>query len=81
MLRTVLTTDAQSFVPPGGALPNLSVKLAVSDGQAGAVIGKGGDTVRQIRADTGTLVKILPQREMPPGVRVTLASCRNSDCA
>ncbi len=75
MLKTLFHTDPASFVPMGGVLPTLSVKLQISDDEAGAVIGKGGETVRAIKADTGVMIKVVPQREMPATVRYRLCVC------
>jgi hypothetical protein len=37
--------------------------------QAGAVIGKGGEGIKMIRARAGATVKVASATDMPPGVR------------
>ena len=65
------------FRPSGGmilcALPMCCFACA-GNAQAGAVIGKGGEGIKMIRAKAGATVKVSAAAEMPPGVRLAALS-------
>ncbi len=58
-----------SALSPGPGVPGICLKLQVTDNEAGAIIGRGGEGVRKLRADAGGNIKVVPSKEMPPGVR------------
>ena len=66
-------TDPSSFTGAFfGRAPtaeSVTLRLLVGNLQAGAVIGKGGDGIKSIRAHSNTNLKVFPIKDMPPGVR------------
>lgn len=47
------------------------LKVLVPGVAAGAIIGKGGDTIAQLQKDTGARVKMSKSHDFYPGMRCT----------
>ncbi len=69
LIFNALLRGDPSALMPGPGLPGVCVKLQVTDNEAGAIIGRGGEGIRKLRTDTGVNVKVTPTKEMPPEVR------------
>jgi len=64
--------DRRSPRPPPHAGPSdddLALKILVSNGDAGAIIGKGGSNISAIKASTGTSVKMSQTGDFFPGTQ------------
>ena len=60
----MLLTDSPTDVVPA----SYTLKLMLTHGQVGSMLGRGGSVVKAIRDRTGVNVSVLSLAEMPPGV-------------
>ncbi|GBG73588.1 hypothetical protein CBR_g16930 [Chara braunii] len=51
--------------PPSTSINAPPTRLLIAGSQAGSLIGKGGDIIKQIRDKSGAVVRILGQEELP----------------
>jgi predicted RNA-binding protein YlqC (UPF0109 family) len=58
IIANICQTKSQSF-PPGQPVDDtISVKVLVANDQAGAIIGKGGEVIKQLRDESGARISI-----------------------
>lgn len=57
-----------------------TLKLLLTNGQVGALMGKGGTAIQSIRDTTGANIRVASQKEMPFGVCPLLPTCRALPC-
>jgi len=50
----------------GGSDSDISIKLLVANDQCGAIIGKGGEVVKQLREESGARISIGKVSFQPP---------------
>jgi len=60
-------TDGGDGSVPDGARDNIHLKILVPSVAAGAIIGKGGETIAQIQKDAGARVKMSKANDFYPG--------------
>ena len=46
------------------------MKMLIPSSAAGAIIGKGGDTIAQIQKDTGARIKMSKSNDFYPGTQI-----------
>ncbi|CAD7696229.1 unnamed protein product [Ostreobium quekettii] len=65
-LRGVLDKIFQEDMPEdGGDLPRVTIRMLVDAGQIGAVLGKGGSIIADMRRNTNAQIKVLQGNELP----------------
>ena len=64
-----LSNIYQTFFPASG--DNVHFKILIPSFAAGAIIGKGGETIAQIQKDTGARIKMSKASDFYPGNKQT----------